>query len=162
MYAAPLNSSKISALAPCLASAERARPASKRADTGARYGRGTLAYPAAQPPSDSDQGPVQAAQGYEPGPHSYPRYGPRRKLPPQLRRTLVDYYTKERPARSSWIRGTPLHLVLGHGTQRVTRMAERPDWNSPEEMIAPALFRAGGETNPLGTRPISASIIGTG
>src|SRR5262249_41455454 len=40
------------------------------------------------------------------------------------------------------------------GVQQVTRMAEWPDWNPPEEMIVrqPYLprFMAGGEPNPLG------------
>jgi lipoprotein-anchoring transpeptidase ErfK/SrfK len=44
------------------------------------------------------------------------------------------------------------------GVQQVTRMAEWPDWNPPEEMIVrqPYLprFMAGGETNPLGARAL--------
>jgi lipoprotein-anchoring transpeptidase ErfK/SrfK len=44
------------------------------------------------------------------------------------------------------------------GAERVTRMAEWPDWNPPEEMIVrqPYLprFMAGGETNPLGARAL--------
>src|SRR2546429_2536306 len=101
-----------------------------------------------------------------------PETGPRKELAPQFRRTLVDYYTKE-PA-GTIINDTPntyLYLVLGNGkalrygigvgregftwsgVQQVTKMAEWPDWNPPEEMIVrqPYLprFMAGGETNPL-------------
>jgi lipoprotein-anchoring transpeptidase ErfK/SrfK len=106
-----------------------------------------------------------------------PETGPKRQLPPQFRRTLVDYYTKE-PA-GTLIIDTPntyLYLVLGNGkalrygvgvgregftwsgAERVTKMAEWPDWNPPEEMIVrqPYLprFMAGGETNPLGARAL--------
>ncbi len=106
-----------------------------------------------------------------------PETGPKKELPPRFRRTLVDYVTKE-PA-GTIIVDTPntyLYLVLGHGkalrygigvgregftwsgTERVTRMAEWPDWNPPEEMIVrqPYLprFMAGGETNPLGARAL--------
>ena len=44
------------------------------------------------------------------------------------------------------------------GAEKVTRMAEWPDWTPPEEMIVrqPYLprFMAGGETNPLGARAL--------
>src|SRR5262245_6623788 len=83
-----------------------------------------------------------------------PETGPKKELPPQFRRTLVDYYTKE-PAGTIIIDtpNTYLYLVLGNGkvlrygvgvgregftwsgTERVTKMAEWPDWNPPEEMI---------------------------
>src|SRR5438876_1792932 len=110
-------------------------------------------------------------------PEVRPETGPKKQLPPQFRRTLVDYYTKE-PAGTVII-DTPnadLYLVLGDGkalrygvgvgregftwsgAERVTRMAEWPDWNPPEEMIVrqPYLprFMAGGETNPLGARAL--------
>ena len=90
---------------------------------------------------------------------------------------LVDYPTKE--SAGTVIIDTPntyLYLVLGNGkalrygvgvgregftwsgVQQVTRMAEWPDWNPPEEMIVrqPYLprFMAGGETNPLGARAL--------
>jgi lipoprotein-anchoring transpeptidase ErfK/SrfK len=106
-----------------------------------------------------------------------PETGPKKELPPQFRRTLVDYYTKEPPG--TIIIDTPntyLYLVLGNGkalrygvgvgregftwsgVQQVTRVAEWPDWNPPEEMIVrqPYLprFMAGGETNPLGARAL--------
>ena len=106
-----------------------------------------------------------------------PETGPKKELAPQFRRTLIDYHTKE-PA-GTIIVDTPntyLYLVLGNGkalrygigvgregftwsgVQQVTRMAEWPDWNPPEEMIVrqPYLprFMAGGETNPLGARAL--------
>jgi lipoprotein-anchoring transpeptidase ErfK/SrfK len=106
-----------------------------------------------------------------------PETGPKKELPPQFRRTLVDYPTKE-PAGTIIIDtpNTYLYFVLGNGkalrygvgvgregftwsgVQQVTRMAEWPDWNPPEEMIVrqPYLprFMAGGETNPLGARAL--------
>jgi lipoprotein-anchoring transpeptidase ErfK/SrfK len=106
-----------------------------------------------------------------------PEIGPKKELAPQFRRTLVDYYTKEPPG--TIIIDTPhtyLCLVLGNGkalrygvgvgregftwsgAERVTKMAEWPDWTPPEEMIVrqPYLprFMAGGETNPLGARAL--------
>ena len=110
-------------------------------------------------------------------PELRPETAPNKELPPQFHRTLVDYPTKE-PA-GTIIVDTPntyLYLVLGNGealrygvgvgregftwsgVQQVTRMAEWPDWNPPEEMIVrqPYLprFMAGGETNPLGARAL--------
>jgi len=106
-----------------------------------------------------------------------PQRRPKKELAPQFRRTLVDYPTKE-PAGTIIIDtpNTYLYLVLGNGkalrygvgvgregftwsgVQQVTRMAEWPDWNPPEEMIVrqPYLprFMAGGETNPLGARAL--------
>ena len=106
-----------------------------------------------------------------------PETGPAKELPPQYRRTLVDYHTKE-PA-GTIIVDTPntyLYLVLGNGkalrygvgvgregftwngAQKVTRMAEWPDWHPPEEMIErqPYLprFMAGGPGNPMGARAL--------
>jgi lipoprotein-anchoring transpeptidase ErfK/SrfK len=110
-------------------------------------------------------------------PEVRPETGPTKELPQQFRRTLVDYYSKE-PAGTIIIDtpNTYLYLVLGNGkalrygvgvgregftwsgVQQVTRMAEWPDWNPPEEMIVrqPYLprFMAGGETNPLGARAL--------
>jgi lipoprotein-anchoring transpeptidase ErfK/SrfK len=110
-------------------------------------------------------------------PELRPETAPNKELPPQFHRTLVDYPTKE-PA-GTIIVDTPntyLYLVLGNGealrygvgvgregftwsgVQQITRMAEWPDWNPPEEMIVrqPYLprFMAGGETNPLGARAL--------
>src|SRR5262249_11575256 len=110
-------------------------------------------------------------------PEVRPETGPKKQLPPQFRRTLVDYSTKE-PAGTIIIDtpNTYLYLVLGQGkalrygvgvgregftwsgAEKVSRMAEWPDWNPPEEMIVrqPYLprFMAGGETNPLGARAL--------
>jgi len=111
------------------------------------------------------------------GPDYQPETGPTKELPPQFRRTLVDYRTKE-PAGTIVIDtpNTYLYLVLGDGkalrygvgvgregftwtgAEKVTRMAEWPDWHPPEEMIdrQPYLprFMAGGPGNPLGARAL--------
>jgi lipoprotein-anchoring transpeptidase ErfK/SrfK len=110
-------------------------------------------------------------------PEVRPETGPKKALPPQFRRTLVDYYTKE-PAGTLIVdtQNTYLYLVLGQGkalrygigvgregftwagTERITKMAEWPDWHPPEEMIErqPYLprFMAGGDGNPLGARAL--------
>jgi lipoprotein-anchoring transpeptidase ErfK/SrfK len=110
-------------------------------------------------------------------PEVRPETGPKKELPPQFRRSLVDYHTKE-PV-GTIIVDTPntyLYLVLGNGkalrygigvgregftwtgAERVSRMAEWPDWNPPEQMIErqPYLprFMAGGDGNPLGARAL--------
>ena len=106
-----------------------------------------------------------------------PETGPRKELPPQFRRTLVNYQSKQ-PAGTIVIdtASTYLYLVMGNGkalrygvgvgrdgftwsgVQKVTRMAEWPDWHPPEEMIErqPYLprFMAGGDGNPLGARAL--------
>jgi lipoprotein-anchoring transpeptidase ErfK/SrfK len=110
-------------------------------------------------------------------PEVRPETGPKKQLPLQFRRTLVDYSTKE-PAGTIIIDtpNTYLYLVLGQGkalrygvgvgregftwsgAEKVSRVAEWPDWTPPEEMIVrqPYLprFMAGGETNPLGARAL--------
>jgi lipoprotein-anchoring transpeptidase ErfK/SrfK len=110
-------------------------------------------------------------------PEDRPETGPAKSLPPQFRRTAVDYRTTE-PAGTIIVdtAHTYLYLVLGNGkamrygigvgregftwsgAEKVTRMAEWPDWHPPEEMIArqPYLprFMAGGEGNPLGARAL--------
>jgi len=110
-------------------------------------------------------------------PEVRPETEAKKELPPQFRRTLVDYRTTE-PA-GTIIVDTPntyLYLVLGggkavrygvgvgregftwSGAQQITRMLQWPDWTPPEEMIVrqPYLprFMAGGETNPLGARAL--------
>jgi lipoprotein-anchoring transpeptidase ErfK/SrfK len=106
-----------------------------------------------------------------------PETGPRKELPPQFRRTTVDYNSRE-PAGTIVIdtANTYLYLVLGGGkamrygigvgregftwagAERVSKMAEWPDWHPPAEMIErqPYLprFMAGGEGNPLGARAL--------
>jgi lipoprotein-anchoring transpeptidase ErfK/SrfK len=110
-------------------------------------------------------------------PEDQPEVGEPKQLPPQFRRQLVDYRTKE-PAGTIIIdtAHTYLYLVLGNGqamrygigvgregftwsgSERISRMAEWPDWHPPEEMIErqPYLprFMAGGEGNPLGARAL--------
>jgi lipoprotein-anchoring transpeptidase ErfK/SrfK len=99
------------------------------------------------------------------------------ELPPQFKRQLVTFQTSE-PAGTLVIdtANTFLYLVLGNGqamrygigvgregltwagAERVSRMAEWPDWHPPAEMIErqPYLprFMAGGEGNPLGARAL--------
>ncbi len=110
-------------------------------------------------------------------PEERPETGPRKELPPQFRRTTVEYQTRE-PVGTIIIdtANTYLYLVLGGGkamrygigvgregftwtgAERVSRMAEWPDWHPPSEMIErqPYLprFMAGGEGNPLGARAL--------
>ena len=110
-------------------------------------------------------------------PEDQPEQGPAKELPPQFRRELVDFVTKEAPG--TIVIDTPntyLYLVLGHGkamrygigvgregftwtgAERVRRMSEWPDWHPPKEMIErqPYLprFMAGGDGNPLGARAL--------
>jgi lipoprotein-anchoring transpeptidase ErfK/SrfK len=100
-----------------------------------------------------------------------------KELPPRFRHTLVNYQTKEPPGTLIVdTKNTYLYLVLEKGkamrygigvgregftwagTEKVSRMAEWPDWHPPEEMIErqPYLprFMAGGPGNPLGARAL--------
>jgi lipoprotein-anchoring transpeptidase ErfK/SrfK len=110
-------------------------------------------------------------------PEDEPEVGEPKQLPPHLRRQLVDYRTKE-PAGTTIIdtANTYLYLVLGDGKamrygigvgregftwagrERISRMAEWPDWHPPDEMVErqPYLprFMAGGPGNPLGARAL--------
>jgi lipoprotein-anchoring transpeptidase ErfK/SrfK len=110
-------------------------------------------------------------------PEVRPETGPTKELPPQFRRTLIDYYTTE-PRGTIVIDtlNTYLYLVLGDGKalrygigvgregftwsgiERVSRLAEWPDWHPPEQMIERQSylprFMAGGEGNPLGARAL--------
>ncbi len=110
-------------------------------------------------------------------PEDQPETGQPKELPPNLKRQIVDFRTKE-PAGTIII-DTPhtyLYLVLGggkalrygigvgregftwSGTERISRMKEWPDWFPPAEMIErqPYLPRmmAGGPGNPLGARAL--------
>jgi len=106
-----------------------------------------------------------------------PETGRAKELPPQFRRALVHFRTTE-PSGTIIVdtANTYLYLVLSNGkairygigvgregftwsgTEKVSRMAEWPDWRPPEEMIdrEPYLprFMAGGPTNPLGARTL--------
>jgi lipoprotein-anchoring transpeptidase ErfK/SrfK len=108
-------------------------------------------------------------------PEDQPETGKAKELPPNLKRQLVDFTTKE-PAGTIVVdtANTYLFLVLGHGkamrygvrvgregftwtgTERISKMKEWPDWFPPPEMIErqPYLPRmmAGGPGNPLGAR----------
>jgi lipoprotein-anchoring transpeptidase ErfK/SrfK len=110
-------------------------------------------------------------------PEDQPETGPAKALPPQFRRTMVDYPSKE-PAGTIVVdtAHTYLYLLQGNGkamrygigvgrqgftwsgVEKVAKMAEWPDWHPPEEMIErqPYLprFMAGGEGNPLGARAL--------
>ncbi len=106
-----------------------------------------------------------------------PEEGSPAQLPPQFKRQVVAYQTNE-PAGTIIIDtpNTYLYLVMGHGqalrygvgvgregftwtgTERITKMAQWPDWFPPKEMIErqPYLprFMAGGPSNPLGARAL--------
>jgi len=108
-------------------------------------------------------------------PEDQPEAGQPKELPPNLRRQMVDFQTKE-PAGTIVVdtAHTYLYLILGHGkairygvrvgregftwagTERISKMKEWPDWFPPPEMIdrQPYLPRmmAGGPGNPLGAR----------
>ena len=141
------------------------------------------AYPQGAYPQGSPMQPP-AAVGPNSGtavaslpPDYQPETGDRKELPENLRRQMVDFQTRE-PAGTIVIdtSNTYLYLVLGNGkamrygigvgregftwngTERISRMAEWPDWHPPSEMIErqPYLprFMAGGESNPLGARAL--------
>jgi lipoprotein-anchoring transpeptidase ErfK/SrfK len=144
---------------------------------GGPYPASASAYPA--PPSGYP--PAGAGAAVPPGgiaglpPEDQPETGQPKELPPQFRRQMVDYPSNE-PAGTIIIDtpNTYLYLVLGggkalrygvgvgregftwSGREKITRMAEWPDWHPPAEMIdrQPYLprFMAGGESNPLGAR----------
>jgi lipoprotein-anchoring transpeptidase ErfK/SrfK len=110
-------------------------------------------------------------------PEDTPETGPTKELAPHLRRTVVNFQSRE-PVGTIVIDtpNTYLYLVMGNGkamrygigvgrdgftwagAEKVTRMAEWPDWHPPTEMIErqPYLprFMAGGEGNPLGARAL--------
>jgi lipoprotein-anchoring transpeptidase ErfK/SrfK len=143
-------------------------------------------YGAVPPQQDDNRPPLGLSPGGQGDPADVtsrlpmddrPETGPRKELPPQFRRTLVEYRTRE-PAGTIVIDtpNTYLYLVMGNGqamrygigvgregftwtgAERVSRMAEWPDWHPPAEMIErqPYLprFMAGGEGNPLGARAL--------
>jgi lipoprotein-anchoring transpeptidase ErfK/SrfK len=132
-------------------------------------GSGPLGPP--PPVSSQNHGTAVAALP----PDYQPEQGLTKEIPPQFRRTVVDYPTTE--PSGTIIIDTPnryLYLTLGKGrairydvgvgregftwsgTERISHMKEWPDWVPPKQMIArqPYLprFMAGGETNPLGAR----------
>ncbi|NWG22912.1 MAG: L,D-transpeptidase family protein [Pseudorhodoplanes sp.] len=106
-----------------------------------------------------------------------PETGEPKELPPQFKRQIVPYPTRE-PAGTIIIdtQNTYLYYVLGGGQairygigvgregftwagiEKISRLAEWPDWHPPSEMIErqPYLprFMAGGPGNPLGARAL--------
>ncbi len=109
-------------------------------------------------------------------PEDQPENG-KAELPPQLRRQMVSYQTAEPPGTLIIdTSNTFLYLTMGNGqavrygigvgregftwagAERISKMAEWPDWHPPAEMIErqPYLprFMAGGEGNPLGARAL--------
>ena len=110
-------------------------------------------------------------------PEDQPETGTPKELPPNLKRQVVDFKTKE-PAGTIIIDTgkTYLYLILGKGKavrygigvgrdgftwsgiERISKMKEWPDWFPPKEMIErqPYLPRmmAGGSGNPLGARAL--------
>ena len=143
-----------------------------------------------RPPGAIDGGPTGAVDLQAPGtaqgangrsvmsalpPEEQPETGPRKELPPNLRRQEVSYPTKE-PAGTIIVDtpNTHLYYILGNGrairygvrvgrdgftwtgVQKITRKAEWPDWHPPTEMIERQSylprFMAGGDGNPLGAR----------
>ena len=137
-----------------------------------------------RPPGEINNGPGMPTAAVNPNtavaalpPDIRPEEGGHSELPPQFRRQIVPYATRE-PA-GTIIVDTPntyLYLVLGDGqamrygigvgregftwtgAERISRMSEWPDWHPPKEMIdrQPYLprFMAGGESNPLGARAL--------
>jgi lipoprotein-anchoring transpeptidase ErfK/SrfK len=141
---------------------------------------------AAARPSDNAPRPPASVDAEQPTaglptnilpPEYQPETGAKKELPPHLRRQMVEYWTKE-PAGTIIIDtpNTYLYFVTGEGKamrygigvgregftwagkEKISRMAEWPDWFPPTEMIErqPYLprFMAGGESNPLGARAL--------
>jgi len=130
----------------------------------------------AAPQGTPQQGAPQSQIAALP-PDYQPETGQAKELPPNLKKQLVDYSSRE-PAGTLIIdtANTYLYLVLGggkalrygigvgregftwNGTERISRMSEWPDWHPPSEMIdrQPYLprFMAGGPGNPLGARAL--------
>jgi len=136
------------------------------------------AMPGAAPGTVPDARPAAPAGTIAALPPDYqPEEGQPKELPAHLRRQTVEYFTKE-PAGTIIIDtpNTYLYLVLGNnqamrygigvgregftwaGKEKISKMAEWPDWFPPSEMIErqPYLprFMAGGESNPLGARAL--------
>jgi lipoprotein-anchoring transpeptidase ErfK/SrfK len=150
------------------------------------YGPGSLPPGPGRPSDYANTPPMEITpnagsppgSGYAALPPDYqPEVGQPREVPPQFRRQMVDYPTRE-PAGTIVIDtpNTYLYLVLGGGKavrygigvgregftwagrEKISRMSEWPDWHPPKEMIdrQPYLprFMAGGESNPLGARAL--------
>lgn len=141
-----------------------------------------------QPPANTAPIPPQDPPGAQPAParpntvaalppEDQPEEGEPRELPPQFKRQIVPYQTKQPPGTvvidtaSTYLYfvqggGTAIRYGIGvgregftwSGTEKITKLAEWPDWHPPAEMIErqPYLprFMAGGPGNPLGARAL--------
>jgi lipoprotein-anchoring transpeptidase ErfK/SrfK len=131
--------------------------------------------PAARPPREVT-GTVPPNSVAMLPPEDQPETG-KAELPPHLKRQIVPFQSGE-PAGTLVIdtANTYLYLVLGNGqamrygigvgregftwagTEKISKVAEWPDWHPPSEMIErqPYLprFMAGGPGNPLGARAL--------
>jgi lipoprotein-anchoring transpeptidase ErfK/SrfK len=151
--------------------------------TGVTTARPDSTQPGLRPPSVIPGPGVAIAAPGQPGqlaalpPEDQPEVGEPAELPPQFKRQVVSYQTKE-PAGTIIIDtpstflyyingdGTAVRYGIGvgregftwSGTERISRLAEWPDWHPPAEMIErqPYLprFMAGGPGNPLGARAL--------
>ncbi len=135
------------------------------------------AAPNPPPPKQQQAAPQGNNSVMQLPPEDQPETGQPKELPPNLKKQMVDFQTKE-PAGTIIIdtAHTYLYLVLGNGkalrygigvgregftwsgSERISRMKEWPDWFPPAEMIErqPYLPRmmAGGPGNPLGARAL--------
>jgi lipoprotein-anchoring transpeptidase ErfK/SrfK len=141
------------------------------------------AAPVFRPPGDVTGSPADAGAAPATGtrfaslPPDYRPEEATQELPAQFRRQVVSYRTNE-PAGTIVVdtANTHLYYILGDGQavrygigvgrdgftwsgrERISRMAEWPDWHPPSEMLVrqPDLprFMAGGEGNPLGARAL--------
>jgi len=126
-------------------------PADISGGPGSEDVTGTVRTPTYAPPPAAAQNRNAVIAALPPD--EQPETGPRKELPPQFRRQVVDYVTKE-PAGTIII-DTPhtyLYFVLGNnqamrygvgvgregftwtGAERISRMKEWPDWFPPKEM----------------------------
>ncbi|HYC16334.1 MAG TPA: L,D-transpeptidase [Pseudolabrys sp.] len=161
-------------LDPQLPQQQQLQPPPAGAPSRANNDPDALRPPAAVGPAPQGQPPSTIASL---PPEDQPETGKPKELPPNLKKQLVDFGTKE-PAGTIIIDtpNTYLYLVLGGGkamrygigvgregftwagTERISRMSEWPDWHPPSEMIdrQPYLprFMAGGPGNPLGARAL--------
>ena len=131
---------------------------------------------APRPPGDIDnEKPTASLPDKNLPPEYQAETGQQKELPPNLRRQMVEYWTKEPPG-TIIIDTSERHLYLiqnetyairygigvgrdgftWQGLLQISRKAEWPDWHPPPEMITrqPYLprFMAGGPGNPLGAR----------
>ncbi len=147
------------------------------------FARGPADQDVIRPPGDVGGRPTAVPRGAaQPSvatlpPEDQPEVGEPKAIDPRFKKQLVDFPTAE-PAGTVVIDTSRkfLYLTLGGGkairygigvgrdgftwagTERISKMAEWPDWHPPAEMIErqPYLprFMAGGDGNPLGARAL--------